>query len=69
MYVCFTCRLYGYDIFPYGNYRVIIVNMSQLNISQCDENTDYITWMPTDGVCICVYTYLVLVLTMFICKD
>ena len=28
--------------------------MSQLNINRCDDDTDYITWMPTDGVCICV---------------
>ena len=28
--------------------------MSQLNINQCDDDTDYITWMPTDEVCICV---------------
>ena len=55
----FTCRLYGYDIFPYVQYRVINLNMSQLNISQCDDDTDYITWMPTDGVCLYVYVYIV----------
>ena len=59
MYVCITCRLYGHDLYPYTQYRVINLNMSQLNIRQCDNDTDYITWIPTDEVCICTYRYCV----------
>jgi len=36
--------------------------MSQLNIIQCNDDTDYITWMPTDGVCICLYIVILLML-------
>ena len=54
MRLCVTCRIYGIGTFPYAKYRVINLNMSQLNINQCDDDTDYIIWKPTDGVCICV---------------
>ena len=61
MCVCFTCRIYGYDTFPYEKFRVINLNMSQLNISQCDDDKDYVTWMPTDGVCIIMITFELLI--------
>ena len=45
-------RLYGQIDFPYRSYLVLNLNMSQLNISECKDDFDYIIWMPSDRVSI-----------------
>ena len=63
--ICFYfIRLYGHVNFPYELHVVINLNMSQLNISECKDELDYITWMPSDRVstyassCIIIYNYV-----------